>query len=983
MAQANPPGVLAPFKGQRQLHPGIRVQVGQHVVTVKRFLSQGGFAHVYLVQADRPVRLPSGEQTTSLVLKHMCVWNKDALRSVRAEVEHHRELHGHTSIVHFVEASAANLQGDGWEIFILMECCAGGGLIDFLNTRLQNRLTEKEVLTIFRDVCRGVQVMHAKQLVHRDLKIENILLSQSDPPQFKLCDFGSCFSARGIRPAVTPEDKKRLEAELNMHTTIWYRAPEMVDLRLEQLIDQRADVWALGVLLYKLCYYTTPFEGPHGGPTAILQARYTMPPTPPYSQDLKALIGTSSADTASMLTVDPAHRPSVSAILDRVEQLLGPTSARRTTASRPAGPSSARASPVPRPTSAAAKPSDSWPSKRPSPIHRPLSDTHAPNDSRPSATPDPAESVTESVDTASERFPSLEELNSRAAVRKLAANYNKSEQPLAYKPRAKPQRSHLSMPETAPSPQRTPSFQRKPVQSQADHTALDVHSSDEDEAPEDAGPNPLFRVRARDSVAIDMEPSVRDELASINTASSARQERAPVRSLSELLAEESARNTGDTSATAEPPKQDELASLAEHEKALEALLQPGPTTEEPESVEGPVVGDLLGIEGLSVSSRASAWEKGRECNDKASEASKPGRPSAPMADPPASEHTSPDLAAVESQPETQSGSAEAAAPSEHPSDVETRTDMPASEEKPSDTRGGSRRPSHDSAGSLDRTRSVAAAKPPAPKPGTKPSALPPPSRARPAQNKPIKVAPAREPSSPRSTSPPELPTPQRSATWDVASKPRVAPKPKQYVDAATSPGIQSPTELPVVTPGTDSDVLVNTPNIRARMAQLQQSSQTHAPPVTASKLPLERRSSRVSLDKKAEERAQSAERLEAKTKSEARTSVPSKATAAREGPSEPSRNPYAASRDEKDDSPRVPEGLSAALLSQRSGQVRLTKRPTQSAHLEKPWEKEAAAARQRQGQVMVGADATPESETADEPFAGVNALINRWQSRNS
>ncbi|WFD02119.1 non-specific serine/threonine protein kinase [Malassezia obtusa] len=780
MAQANPPGVLAPFKGQRQLHPGIRVQVGQHVVTVKRFLSQGGFAHVYLVQADRPVRLPSGEQTTSLVLKHMCVWNKDALRSVRAEVEHHRELHGHTSIVHFVEASAANLQGDGWEIFILMECCAGGGLIDFLNTRLQNRLTEKEVLTIFRDVCRGVQVMHAKQLVHRDLKIENILLSQSDPPQFKLCDFGSCFSARGIRPAVTPEDKKRLEAELNMHTTIWYRAPEMVDLRLEQLIDQRADVWALGVLF-------------------------------------------------------------------------------------------------------------------------------------------------------------LEELNSRAAVRKLAANYNKSEQPLA----------------------------------------------DEDEAPEDAGPNPLFRVRARDSVAIDMEPSVRDELASINTASSARQERAPVRSLSELLAEESARNTGDTSATAEPPKQDELASLAEHEKALEALLQPGPTTEEPESVEGPVVGDLLGIEGLSVSSRASAWEKGRECNDKASEASKPGRPSAPMADPPASEHTSPDLAAVESQPETQSGSAEAAAPSEHPSDVETRTDMPASEEKPSDTRGGSRRPSHDSAGSLDRTRSVAAAKPPAPKPGTKPSALPPPSRARPAQNKPIKVAPAREPSSPRSTSPPELPTPQRSATWDVASKPRVAPKPKQYVDAATSPGIQSPTELPVVTPGTDSDVLVNTPNIRARMAQLQQSSQTHAPPVTASKLPLERRSSRVSLDKKAEERAQSAERLEAKTKSEARTSVPSKATAAREGPSEPSRNPYAASRDEKDDSPRVPEGLSAALLSQRSGQVRLTKRPTQSAHLEKPWEKEAAAARQRQGQVMVGADATPESETADEPFAGVNALINRWQSRNS
>lgn len=285
---------MAPFQGQRRLVPGTRVKIGEHVVTVQRFLSQGGFAHVYLVQADKAVQLPSGETTATLVLKHMCIWNKDALAAVRAEVAHHRLLHGHTSIVHFVEASAANLQGDGWEIFILMECCAGGGLIDFLNTRLQKRLDEGEVLRIFRDVCRGVHVMHTMDpvLVHRDLKIENILMSQASPPQFKLCDFGSCFEVRDRRPARTPDEKKQLEKELNMHTTIWYRAPEMVDLRLELVIDERADVWALGVLLYKLCFYTTPFEGPNGGPAAILAGRYEMPPHPPYSPAMRSLIST-------------------------------------------------------------------------------------------------------------------------------------------------------------------------------------------------------------------------------------------------------------------------------------------------------------------------------------------------------------------------------------------------------------------------------------------------------------------------------------------------------------------------------------------------------------------------------------------------------------------------------------------------------------------------------------------------------------------
>ena len=72
MATAPVP-VLGPFQGQRTLQPGMRVRIGAHLVTVSRFLSSGGFAQVYLVEADVPVPIPGHEhRDTTLVLKHMC-----------------------------------------------------------------------------------------------------------------------------------------------------------------------------------------------------------------------------------------------------------------------------------------------------------------------------------------------------------------------------------------------------------------------------------------------------------------------------------------------------------------------------------------------------------------------------------------------------------------------------------------------------------------------------------------------------------------------------------------------------------------------------------------------------------------------------------------------------------------------------------------------------------------------------------------------
>ena len=57
MAGARMPA-MGPFTGQRTLQPGMRVRIGTHLVTVRKFLSRGGFAQVYLVEADVPVPVP-------------------------------------------------------------------------------------------------------------------------------------------------------------------------------------------------------------------------------------------------------------------------------------------------------------------------------------------------------------------------------------------------------------------------------------------------------------------------------------------------------------------------------------------------------------------------------------------------------------------------------------------------------------------------------------------------------------------------------------------------------------------------------------------------------------------------------------------------------------------------------------------------------------------------------------------------------------
>ncbi|KAI1268293.1 kinase-like protein [Xylariaceae sp. FL1019] len=298
----HPVPIQAPAIPAGTFAPGTKIQVGEHRVIITKYLSEGGFAHVYLVKLPRPI-----DGTDEAVLKRVAVPDKDTLRGMRTEVETMKRLKGHRPIVTYIDSHASERKGGGYEVFLLMEHCNGGGLIDFMNTRLQHRLTEPEILNIFSDIAEGVACMHYLKppLLHRDIKVENVLITMhGSKRKFKLCDFGSSAPPKPAPTSVV--ECRLLDEDVQRHTTMQYRSPEMVDVYRKLPIDEKSDIWALGVLLYKLCYYTTPFEDQ--GQLAILNASYRFPGYPVFSERLKQLI-------ASMLREAPKSRPNIYQVL--------------------------------------------------------------------------------------------------------------------------------------------------------------------------------------------------------------------------------------------------------------------------------------------------------------------------------------------------------------------------------------------------------------------------------------------------------------------------------------------------------------------------------------------------------------------------------------------------------------------------------------------------------------------------------------------
>jgi serine/threonine protein kinase len=69
-----------------------------------------------------------------------------------------------------------------------MECCKGGCLSDYIKKQHNSRLSETEARKFFRQLIEGVIYLHSNKIMHRDLKLQNLILT--DSKDLKICDFG-------------------------------------------------------------------------------------------------------------------------------------------------------------------------------------------------------------------------------------------------------------------------------------------------------------------------------------------------------------------------------------------------------------------------------------------------------------------------------------------------------------------------------------------------------------------------------------------------------------------------------------------------------------------------------------------------------------------------------------------------------------------------------------------------------------------------
>ena len=250
---------------------------------IDRLIGRGSMATVYAAH-DRVV-------DEMVALKLLATPSERALERFRREVRLARR------VTHRNAARTFDLGEYAGAHFISMELVQG----ESLQTKLdqQPRLPVSEVIAIGRQLCLGLQAAHDVDVIHRDLKPANVLVD--DTGRAVITDFGVAWSARD-------SDGDALQGRRSMAGTPAYMAPEQV---MGVAFDSRADLYALGVMLFRMLTGETPWKG--GNHIEVAMARLHRPPPDP--RELASVPDHLAELVIRCMARDPERRPNNPAAL--------------------------------------------------------------------------------------------------------------------------------------------------------------------------------------------------------------------------------------------------------------------------------------------------------------------------------------------------------------------------------------------------------------------------------------------------------------------------------------------------------------------------------------------------------------------------------------------------------------------------------------------------------------------------------------------
>ena len=225
--------------------------------TLFKLLGKGTFGEVYLSQKEN-----SNLYYAIKIMKKEIVENPNYKKYFKNEISILQKFK-HNNIVSLIDLKKTN-----HNYYIITEFCNGGSLISCLNKykeKYRSPFTEEIVQHIMRQIISAVHFLHSSRIVHRDLKLENILVNFFNEKdyfdinllngQIKIIDFGFA----------SPQDESKLfstiiGSPITMDPLILKKFFNGRAQSNDLLYDEKADIWSLGALCYQLVIGESPFD---------------------------------------------------------------------------------------------------------------------------------------------------------------------------------------------------------------------------------------------------------------------------------------------------------------------------------------------------------------------------------------------------------------------------------------------------------------------------------------------------------------------------------------------------------------------------------------------------------------------------------------------------------------------------------------------------------------------------------------------------
>ena len=217
-------------QGERADFFNFKTNIGFYKIIQK--IGKGCFGKVYLAQ-----QILTSTYVALKVIPKTSIKTKNSMKKIKKEVKILKMINNNSNVIKLFEV----FDDDNY-VYMVFEFVEKGDLVHYFK---KNPLfEERELKKFFAKIIRGIKYLHKNSILHRDLKLDNILLDKLMSP--KICDFG-------ISSIWIPNKKI-----YDTGGTPAYLAPEVIKAQGE--VQPKSDVWSLGVLLFLLSFGYVPFK---------------------------------------------------------------------------------------------------------------------------------------------------------------------------------------------------------------------------------------------------------------------------------------------------------------------------------------------------------------------------------------------------------------------------------------------------------------------------------------------------------------------------------------------------------------------------------------------------------------------------------------------------------------------------------------------------------------------------------------------------